>query len=266
MATTKMPLTQRPAWKALQSHYRDIRGQHLRHWFAEDPTRGERLTAEAVGIYLDYSKNRVTDETLRLLIELAEQSGLHGRLEAMFRGEKINVTENRAVLHVALRAAGGNHPRGRRERGAPGTRRARQDGGLLRPRPVRRLEGPHRQAHPQCHQHRHRRLRPRAGDGLRGTEKLNGLPAGHQVMLKLTLPEQSDFYADLVRHPRVVRVVALSGGYTREEADDRLRKNHGVAASFSRALLDGLSVHQTDAEFNAMLDASIESIYEASIT
>jgi fructose-bisphosphate aldolase, class I len=97
-------------------------------------------------------------------------------------------------------------------------------------------------------------------------EGLNGLPASQQVMLKLTLPEQPDFYADCVRHPRVVRVVALSGGYTRQEADDRLRKNHGVVASFSRALLEGLSVHQTDAEFNAMLDASIKSIYQASIT
>jgi fructose-bisphosphate aldolase class I len=97
-------------------------------------------------------------------------------------------------------------------------------------------------------------------------EKLNGLPAGQQVMLKLTLPEQPDFYADLVRHPKVVRVVALSGGYTQKEADDRLRKNHGVVASFSRALLDGLSIHQTDAEFNAMLDASIQNIFEASNT
>jgi glucose-6-phosphate isomerase len=107
MATTKMPLTQRAAWKALQPHYRDIQGQHLRQWFAEDPTRGERLTAEAVGVYLDYSKNRVTDETLKLLVELAEQSGLRDRIDAMFRGEKINVTENRAVLHVALRAPRG---------------------------------------------------------------------------------------------------------------------------------------------------------------
>jgi fructose-bisphosphate aldolase, class I len=97
-------------------------------------------------------------------------------------------------------------------------------------------------------------------------EKLNGLPADQQVMLKLTLPEQPDFYADLVRHPKVGRVVALSGGYTQKEADDRLRKNHGVVASFSRALLDGLSIHQTDAEFNAMLDASIQSIFEASNT
>jgi fructose-bisphosphate aldolase, class I len=97
-------------------------------------------------------------------------------------------------------------------------------------------------------------------------EKLNGLPADQQVMLKLTLPEQPDFYADLVRHPKVVRVVALSGGYTQKEADDRLRKNHGVVASFSRALLDGLSVHQTNAEFNAMLDASIQSIFQASNT
>jgi fructose-bisphosphate aldolase, class I len=97
-------------------------------------------------------------------------------------------------------------------------------------------------------------------------EKLNGLPATQEVMLKLTLPEQTDFYADCVRHPRVVRVVALSGGFTQQEADARLRANHGVVASFSRALLEGLSAHQTDAEFNATLDASIQRIYEASIT
>ena len=97
-------------------------------------------------------------------------------------------------------------------------------------------------------------------------EKLNQLPAGQQVMIKLTLPEQADFYADCVRHPKVVRLLALSGGYTQEEADARLRKNHGVVASFSRALLEGLSVHQTDTEFNATLEASIQRIYEASIT
>jgi fructose-bisphosphate aldolase class I len=85
-------------------------------------------------------------------------------------------------------------------------------------------------------------------------------------MLKLTLPEHADLYADCIHHPRVVRVVALSGGYTREEADDRLRKNHGVVASFSRALLEGLSDKQTDAEFDITLDASIRSIYGASIT
>jgi fructose-bisphosphate aldolase, class I len=97
-------------------------------------------------------------------------------------------------------------------------------------------------------------------------EKLNGLAAGQRVMLKLTLPEQADLYADCVSHPRVVRVVALSGGYTQEEADDRLRRNHGIVASFSRALLEELSVNQTDAAFNAMLDASIQRIYEASNT
>jgi fructose-bisphosphate aldolase class I len=96
-------------------------------------------------------------------------------------------------------------------------------------------------------------------------EKLDGLPAGQHVMLKLTLPEQDDFYSDCVRHPKVVRVVALSGGYTQAEADARLRKNHGVVASFSRALLEGLSARQADAEFNATLDASIREIYEASI-
>jgi len=97
-------------------------------------------------------------------------------------------------------------------------------------------------------------------------EKLNGLPAGQRVLLKLTLPEQADFYTDCVRHPKVVRVVALSGGYTQAEADARLRKNHGVVASFSRALMEGLSVHQTDGEFNATLNPSIQRIYEASIT
>ena len=97
-------------------------------------------------------------------------------------------------------------------------------------------------------------------------EKLSGLPAGQHVMLKVTLPEQDDFYADCLRHPKVVRVVALSGGYTQKEANATLRKNHGVVASFSRALLEGLSIHQNDAEFNAMLDASIHDIYEASIT
>jgi glucose-6-phosphate isomerase len=95
------------AWRALENHYDAMRSRHLRELFAHDPARGERMTAEAIGIFLDYSKNRVDDETLRLLIELAEQSGLRERIDAMFRGEKINVTENRAVLHVALRAPKG---------------------------------------------------------------------------------------------------------------------------------------------------------------
>jgi fructose-bisphosphate aldolase class I len=96
--------------------------------------------------------------------------------------------------------------------------------------------------------------------------ELEALPADHLVMLKLTLPERDDLYAALVRHPRVVRVVALSGGYTREEGNRRLRRNHGIVASFSRALVEGLSVLQSDAEYNALLNASIQSIYEASIT
>jgi fructose-bisphosphate aldolase, class I len=97
-------------------------------------------------------------------------------------------------------------------------------------------------------------------------EKLNQLPAGQLVMLKLTLPEQDNFYADFVKHPNVLRVVALSGGYSREEANNRLRRNHGIVASFSRALAEGLSAQQSDAEFNAMLDKSIQSIFEASNT
>jgi len=98
------PLPKRKAWKALQAHYKKIRELHLRELFADDAKRGERMTAEAVGLFLDYSKNRVTDETVKLLIGLAEESGLQSRIEAMFRGEKINATEKRAVLHVALRA------------------------------------------------------------------------------------------------------------------------------------------------------------------
>jgi glucose-6-phosphate isomerase len=101
------PLTSLPAWKALQAHYEKIRSQHLRGLFQSDPARGTRLTAEAEGIYLDYSKHRITDETVRLLLELAEQSGLRERIEAMFAGEKINVSEKRAVLHAALRAPKG---------------------------------------------------------------------------------------------------------------------------------------------------------------
>ena len=104
MSTGIAPLTERRAWNALKSHYEEIRDIHLRTLFAEDPKRGERLTVEAVGLFLDYSKNRVTDETLKLLVQLAQESGLQQRRDAMFRGEKINITEKRAVLHVALRA------------------------------------------------------------------------------------------------------------------------------------------------------------------
>jgi glucose-6-phosphate isomerase len=102
------PLTELKAWKALQSHYEQVRGLHLRDLFASDPGRGERLTAEAAGLFLDYSKNRITDETVKLLVRLARESGLQSRIDAMFRGDKINTTEGRAVLHVALRAPRGS--------------------------------------------------------------------------------------------------------------------------------------------------------------
>src|SRR5512136_1144026 len=101
------PLTERQTWKRLAAHYQQVRDLHLRKFFADNPTRGERMTVEAVGLYLDYSKNRITEETLKLLLHLAEDCGLRGRIDAMFRGEKINVTEDRAVLHVALRTPRG---------------------------------------------------------------------------------------------------------------------------------------------------------------
>jgi fructose-bisphosphate aldolase class I len=97
-------------------------------------------------------------------------------------------------------------------------------------------------------------------------KKLNEMTPGQLVMLKLTLPDQDDFYVDCIRHPKVLRVVALSGGYTRDQANDRLRRNHGLVASFSRALVEGLSAQQSDAEFNAMLDKYIQSIFDASNT
>jgi glucose-6-phosphate isomerase len=102
-----LQLTKLAAWQALEAHYSKVRELHLRKLFAEDPNRGERMTADAVGIYLDYSKHRITDETLKLLLQLAKESGLRSRIDAMFRGEKINVTEKRAVLHIALRAPKG---------------------------------------------------------------------------------------------------------------------------------------------------------------
>src|SRR5262250_849618 len=107
MTTSTVPLIERPAWAALQAHYKRIAPMHLRKLFADDPKRGERLTLEAAGIYLDYSKNRVNDETLSLLVQLAEESGLRQRIDAMFGGQRINVSENRAVLHTALRAPKG---------------------------------------------------------------------------------------------------------------------------------------------------------------
>ena len=104
MAGRLKSLTRRPAWKALAAHYKHIKGTHLRELFASDASRGQRLTAEAAGVFLDYSKNRITDETLKLLLQLAEESGLRERIDAMFAGQKINLSEKRAVLHVALRA------------------------------------------------------------------------------------------------------------------------------------------------------------------
>jgi glucose-6-phosphate isomerase len=107
MTSTNKSLRDRPAWKALEAHHANVRELHLHQLFADDPKRGEHFALEAAGLYLDYSKNRVTDETLKLLLQLAEECGLRGRIDAMFSGEKINITEDRAVLHVALRAPKG---------------------------------------------------------------------------------------------------------------------------------------------------------------
>src|SRR5947207_2831772 len=104
MKPSSNPLTDRPVWKSLTDHSGDIKKRHLRELFANDPKRGERFTTEATGLFLDYSKNLITDDTLRLLVQLANDCDLRARTEAMFAGQRINITENRAVLHVALRA------------------------------------------------------------------------------------------------------------------------------------------------------------------
>ena len=184
-ATSKTrQLTEKPAWKALEEHYRKIRNVHLRSLFADDPLRGERLAAEGAGLYLDYSKNRITDETIRLLVNLAEECGLRERIEAMFRGEKINITENRAVLHIALRA--------------PRSEKILVDGVDVVPEVHAVLDrmavfseqvrsgqwrGYSGKAHPQRHQHRHRRLRSRPCHGLRGAKALQ--QARHDLPFRL---------------------------------------------------------------------------------
>ena len=166
-----MPDSQQPnetaAWGALTAHYQQVKDLHLRQLFAEDPGRGERLTGEGAGLYLDYSKNRITDETVRLLLQLAQERGVAERRDAMFRGDKINITEQRAVLHVALRA--------------PRDARILVDGHDVVPDVHEVLDAmsqfatsvrsgdvarPYRQAHPKCHQHRHRRFVSRAGNGV----------------------------------------------------------------------------------------------------
>jgi glucose-6-phosphate isomerase len=143
-----------------------MRGRHLRDLFAGDPTRGERMTAEAAGVFLDYSKNRIDNETVSLLVQLAEQSGLRERIDAMFRGEKINVTENRAVLHVALRAPKGASVVVDGKNVVPEVHAVLDKMADFANRPQRPMERPHRKTHPQCHQYRHWRLRSRAGDGV----------------------------------------------------------------------------------------------------
>src|ERR1700761_3155938 len=104
MAAERKPLTKLSAWKDLAEHHKKIEDTHLREWFEKDPQRAEKFSVEAAGIFLDYSKNRISEKTLKLLLELADESGLKAKIDAMFSGEKINITEKRAVLHVALRA------------------------------------------------------------------------------------------------------------------------------------------------------------------
>ncbi len=167
------PLTERKAWKALTAHAKTMQEATIGEMFAKDPGRGKRMTAEAAGLLLDYSKNRITDETLGLLGDLAKESGLRARTEAMFTGEKINITENRAVLHVALRAPAGEKIVVDGEDVVPQVHAVLDKMAAFAERVrSRRLEGAHGQADPQCGEHRDRWIGPGAGDGVRGAEAL----------------------------------------------------------------------------------------------
>ena len=174
MATApSTPLQQQLAFRALDAHHGEIADAHLRDLFAADPGRGAASSRTGCGIHLDYSKHRVTDETLRLLVQLAGETGVAERRDAMSPGERINVTENRSVLHVALRMPRGeiaDRGRARRRRRRP--RGARPHRCVRRTDPLGRVDGPHRQVDRQRRQHRHRRLGPRAGDGLQGPAPL----------------------------------------------------------------------------------------------
>ncbi len=161
------PLTELPAWKALGEHYKKIEPIHLKELFDKDPKRAEKYTVEAAGLFLDYSKNRITDETLKLLLELAEESGVAARRDAMFSGEKINITEKRAVLHVALRAPKGEKIVVDGEDVVPAVHEVLDKmAAFSRSRSLGRVEGAHRQADQEHHQHWYRRLRSWAGDGV----------------------------------------------------------------------------------------------------
>ncbi len=166
-------LEESPAWQALAQHQREVAGVHMRDLFARDPQRFARFSLQFGDILFDFSKNRITEQTLPLLFDLARQAGLAQMIEAMFSGQKINITEDRAVLHVALRNRS-NDPdlcgwAGRDARGQPG---AGQDAQLQRGRALGRMEGLHRQGHHRRRQYRHRRLGPGPQDGLRGAEAL----------------------------------------------------------------------------------------------
>ena len=179
---TAMTLNSLPAWSALQSHYDDISGERLRDWFAPQndtsPTRAERFTYDGGGIAIDFSKNRITDATLKLLVELAQQAKVAERRDAMFEGDIVNMTEHRAALHTALRAH-------RRRRAVPAAspRRESEDGRVRRQGPRRLVDRLHRQAHPPRGEHRHRRLGSRSEDG-RARAASSGV-AGTRYALRL---------------------------------------------------------------------------------
>ena len=181
---TLSPAAERPAWRALAAHHAAVSKRHLRELFAADPKRAERFSLDACGIHFDYSKNRVTDETLQLLVRLADESDCATGSTRCSAATRINVSENRAVLHVALRAPKGASIVVDGENVVPQVHAVLDKmSAFSRTRAQRRVERPHRQAHPQRRQHRHRRIRPRPGDGVRSAARLQ--PARPDVPFRL---------------------------------------------------------------------------------
>ena len=168
MTQKKKSLAQLAAWKALNAHSKQTKKLHLRELFTDDPKRGQRMTATA-GLFLDYSKNRITEKTLKLLWQLAEQAGLRAKIDAMFRGDKINITENRAVMHMALRAPKDMKILADGKNVVPEVHAVLdKHGRVFQPRSKRRMERSHRQTDQKYCQYRHRRFRSWTGDGVQG--------------------------------------------------------------------------------------------------
>ena len=238
MITTPDALSSRPAWKALGAHAHAMRDVHLRQLFTGDPERGNRLTTEGAGLFLDYSKNRVTDETIALLVQLAKESRLRERIDAMFRarGSTSPRTGPCSTSRCALRGTPRSSSTARTS--CPDVHAVLDRMAELRqPRPQRRVERPHRQAHPERRQHRHRRLGPRARDGLRGAQALQRARDDVPVRVERRRHDLVEATRDL--DPAETLFIVSSKTFTTLETMTNARERARVAARRARRRRQG---------------------------